>query len=507
MKCLLVTVLAWWCCLFALAQCKKPPESPRLPVRIGERYGYIDRTGHLAIPPQFRSARKFTEGRAFVWIDHREHAYIDEAGNIVAKTGYIFSDEDADFHEGLAPSCVDRMCGYIDRTGEVVIPRQFKQNDSPISGAVHRFSEGLAAVLVNEKWGYIDKKGRTIVQPQFETAEAYHEGLAAVERDGKYGFIGKTGKFVIKPQFDLATRFSEGLARVNVGWNRKAMNEQDPGWNKGKWGFINQKGKFVVPPTFGFLDDLHCGVAIANTIDNKLAIIDRSGKFIVEPGDKPVGYFLDGLRPIKAENGKYGYIGTDGNFAIQPQYTVAEEFSGGLARVMVGHVEGYIDTTGKYIWKFPSAQFVPEEGHARIRVSSLGSVELNLDVTNLWEDDAVLPNCGNDDHHVELCSEFVTLEQLTEAGWTPVKQRPSCCGVIGYPGGEYYRRVTIRPGSQVYAMFKFSPTALFIEKNKPIRLRVFVYDANDIVVRTPLKQHTSQAIVSDPFDLPKPPEW
>src|SRR6202142_2792638 len=506
MKCLIVFVLTCWSCSFALAQCEKPSESPRLPVRIGEQYGYIDRTGHVGIKPQFTSVRKFTEGRAFVWIGHREYAYIDEAGNIVAKTGDFASDENADFHEGLAPSCVDRMCGYIDRTGKEVIPRQFKDDSFP-SAPVHCFSEGLAAIRVNDKWGYIDKSGKMIVRPQFETAEAYHEGLAAVELDGKYGFIEKNGKFVINPQFDFATRFSEGLARVNVGWKKQAMNEHDPGWNKGKWGFINRKGKFAVPPIFAFVDDLHCGIAIANTTDKKLAMIDRSGKFVVEPSDKPVGYFSDGLRPIKAEDGKYGYISTDGKFAIQPQYTLAEEFSGGLARVMVGHVEGYIDTTGRYIWKFPSAQFVPEEGHAKVRVSSVGSVELRFEVTNFWENDAVLPNCGNDDYHVELCSEFTAMERLTAAGWSPVKQRPSCCGGIGYPIGEYYKRVTIKPGSHVYAMFRFSPGSLLIEKDKPLRLRVFVYDAKDMVIPTPLTQHKSQAIVSDPFDLPKPPEW
>lgn len=79
-----------------------------LPVRIGQKYGYVDRIGHIVIKPQFESVQQFSEGRAFVWFGGRSHGYIDETGNVVARTDYAFADDDTAFHEGLAPSCVVR---------------------------------------------------------------------------------------------------------------------------------------------------------------------------------------------------------------------------------------------------------------------------------------------------------------------------------------------------------------------------------------------------------------
>jgi hypothetical protein len=132
--------------------------------------------------------------------------------------------------------------GFIDNTGSVVIPPQFK-------GSIYStfFSEGLTPVVISDKWGYIDRTGRVVIRPAFYQAGPFSGGLApiAVMRKGpdqesqrsdvKYGYIDKTGRVVIKPQFDETYGFSEGLARVVV-------NE--------KWGFIDKTGKIVIEPQF-----------------------------------------------------------------------------------------------------------------------------------------------------------------------------------------------------------------------------------------------------------------
>ncbi len=490
----------------AADSCRPQSEAPLLPVRIGQKYGFIDRTGRLAIKPQFESVQHFSEGRAFVWFGDTRHAYIDETGNVVAKTGYMFADEDTNFHEGLAPSCTDDdMCGYIDRDGNVVIPRQFKAADVP-SNALHRFSEGLAAVEVDGKLGYIDKAGKWIIEPQFHSAEPFFEGLAAVEVDGKYGFIDRRGKFIIRPQYDLATRFSEGLARVNVGWNQKALNSQDPGWNQGKWGFINRKGTFTIQATYDWVDDFRCGVAMVRTVDKKVAMVNRAGNVVVQPGDKRAGYFSDGLLPVKDENGRFGYVNPEGQLVIQPQFTSADQYIRGLARVTIRQVEAYIDTTGRYVWKFPSEQYVPEHGESEVRAWSVGHVEVHLELTNLWDQDVILPKCGEASYEVQLCDQFLAFEQLTDKGWVQVQEKPNCCGVRGYP---IYKRMTINPGSHVYATFSFDPRGLLIDNKKPLRLRVFVYEWKDdgMIVPTPLLNRKTHAVFSEEFELPKPPEW
>ncbi|PSO65063.1 MAG: hypothetical protein BRC36_04695 [Cyanobacteria bacterium QH_2_48_84] len=57
-------------------------------------------------------------------------------------------------------SATGQRGGYIDKTGEIVINRQFDY--------AGEFSEGLAMVKVGDKWGYIDKTGEMVINPQFD---------------------------------------------------------------------------------------------------------------------------------------------------------------------------------------------------------------------------------------------------------------------------------------------------------------------------------------------------
>jgi hypothetical protein len=50
-------------------------------VVINGLYGYIDREGRLVIPPQFESARNFSEGRAEVRLANGTYGQIDKTGH------------------------------------------------------------------------------------------------------------------------------------------------------------------------------------------------------------------------------------------------------------------------------------------------------------------------------------------------------------------------------------------------------------------------------------------
>ena len=59
-----------------------------------------------------------------------------------------------------------------------------------------------------------------------------------------------------------------------------------------------------------------------------------------------VGEFSEGLALIE-QNGKYGYIDTQGNIAIAPQYDEAGNFSEGLVAVVLDGKSFFIDGAGK----------------------------------------------------------------------------------------------------------------------------------------------------------------
>jgi len=84
-----------------------------------------------------------------------KNGYINKTGKIVIKPQFDFAGE---FSEGLAPVVVGYKWGYMDKTEQIVIEPQFFNACS--------FSAGLALVQVlrNQimEWGYIDKTGHYV---------------------------------------------------------------------------------------------------------------------------------------------------------------------------------------------------------------------------------------------------------------------------------------------------------------------------------------------------------
>ncbi len=60
------------------------------------------------------------------------------------------------------------------------------------------YSEGLASVMDdNDKWGFIDKTGEVVIPCQWKSAFPFRKGLTNVkDADGKEYIIDKTGKIV-----------------------------------------------------------------------------------------------------------------------------------------------------------------------------------------------------------------------------------------------------------------------------------------------------------------------
>ena len=208
-------------------------------------WGYIDKAGRQIVVPQYSVADDFSGGLAHVVTTEWEHFFIDKNGQrvislgqgvtvggfhegmarvdrcFIDRTGKIVLrpsdswDHIGDFHEGLAAVWINNgKLGFIDKTGNLVIPPKFDYETWTITDDFC-FSEGLAAVPINGKFGYIDKTGDLVIPPRYDRAYCFSEGMALVKINGKFGFIDKNGNLVITPQYDWAYSFSEGMARVD----------------------------------------------------------------------------------------------------------------------------------------------------------------------------------------------------------------------------------------------------------------------------------------------------
>ena len=94
----------------------------------------------------------------------------------------------------------------------ILIDTQCNQVGSQSWDDVDAFNGDLyAAVKVGNKWGYIDVTGQEVVPCQYTNAKSFSNGFAAIERNGKWGYIARdTFEEVIECQFEDANDFSDG---------------------------------------------------------------------------------------------------------------------------------------------------------------------------------------------------------------------------------------------------------------------------------------------------------
>ena len=114
-------------------------------------------------------------------------------------------------------------------TCEVTLTVSFIIHISPLVPALHRYQFNV--------YGAFTFSARFEIEPVWDDAQFFSEGLAYVEQEGKKGFINKKGDMVI---CDSLLRFEmpciNGLIIV-----RNADRD---------YGLIDKKGKFVVNPQF-----------------------------------------------------------------------------------------------------------------------------------------------------------------------------------------------------------------------------------------------------------------
>ena len=352
---LVVAIFASLIAIFSLVSCNSSSSDvdiSLIPVRSGDRWGYINKKGEYIINPQFDDAGFFRDGLARVVAPDGKIGYVDNKGQYAFPAKYK---EGTHFYEGLAfvveqggkPTCIDKkgetkfvldnvelaitfscgratvvnndgQVGWIDKDGNCVITPQYS-----LRSCEHNFSEDLCCICQNEEsgndliWGVIDKTGKTIVNPQFKRMGNFKEGKAWFYNGDQYGYVNTKGEYVINPQFEFCTDFSEGLAR----------------FRQGKYGFIDENGKIAINPQF-----------------------DANG-----------GDFKNGYAKIKQDD-RYGYIDKEGKIVINPQFEQASDFFGDIAFVKSADKWGVIDKDGKYI-------ITPQFDYIKNKIEEYGYVE------------------------------------------------------------------------------------------------------------------------------------
>ena len=300
----------------------------------GEKWGYLDRHGRVAILAKFDAGYDFFE--------HRLDAYDEE----LKLYGYLRPDGSWAFH--MPDGCV----------------------------ATRRFSEGRAWFRRGSCYGVVDQDGAILVEPQFPDAKDFSDGLAIVSeiegfdcakefnlrkhreamlRGGekvKHGAIDRTGKVVIEPRSSHLASFHEGLS-VEHGHDFT-------------WRLLDHDGKVHADLTelansvkssgsfFGHVWDSHddrivIHLAGPGPSNPKSVVIDRNGAVIGEDTGIISDFSNGRARFRKAE--KVGYYDTSLQTAVEAIFDEGGAFHDGICRVRRGKEWVFIDRTGDVVLK------------------------------------------------------------------------------------------------------------------------------------------------------------
>lgn len=159
--------------------------------------------------------------------------------------------------------------------------------------------------------------------------------LAVVIASGTDG-IQAAGKdnviWLVKPQYSYASNFFEGVGTVQ---------------KDGKYRDINRNGEEVKTVFYEGL-----GRAFSEK-NGKYGYVDKSGKFVIEPQFSSADRFRGGLARVSVvfvvgnlRMEKWGFINREGVFINKPEYDELKDFCEGLAAVKKYGKWGYIDKKG-----------------------------------------------------------------------------------------------------------------------------------------------------------------
>jgi hypothetical protein len=205
-------------------------------VQIGNKFGFIDKSGKLVIKPQFPLVGNFSDGLAPAlipgapvpvpeghtpghspendWLTGSKYGFIDKTGTFVIKPEYTLrANSGQRFLTGFM--CSDSSGGTC--IAARVHPESF---DALVS-----FSEGLAPVQRGAKFGFIDTTGAIVIEAKFDEVSPFSDGLSFVKSGGHSWFIDKKGQTALKPNAPFC-EFSEGLAAVEIDAPKKIVQHK-----------------------------------------------------------------------------------------------------------------------------------------------------------------------------------------------------------------------------------------------------------------------------------------
>lgn len=369
-------------------------------VQKGEQFGFMaNGTGKMIIEPQFERVYYYTadlcvvqKGKSLGIVDDEAKlvcpVVMQDFGQMFGPGAVVMQHDTSD--ESMLLAIIDggesSKRGLINRKGEVIAQPVYDEiyDDLPYGYYYPYLRDTTVAIdttfdpeigrpVAPGKYGILDTTGKVISKPVFEELPVYGEEMFRVRIGDQYGYADKTGNVVIAPAYDYAVAFSEGKAIVSKGTQVSIIDKtgkvlvENLGPGSGmyrffnglaryratggqpKYGFLDATGKRVIPAIYDVAEDFEFNRAIVS-IDNKCGLIDRSGKFVVEPEYAFMFNLGDGFFQTKDEEGITGVVDTAGKEILPPVFEEVFHLQKNFFSVEQNMMTGCYHVSGKEIY-------------------------------------------------------------------------------------------------------------------------------------------------------------
>lgn len=279
-----------------------------------EAMGFINRKGELIVPCKYLGSSGFTEGLACVMpYDSKEEKYgfIDTTGSIAIPFQYK-QPGTSTFDNGECRVMINGVVCLINKKGEVTFkPTLTKNTDG--------FYNGLSSSYTNYEtrgdWGYYNRKNEWVIKPQYDNANSFEGGLAVVGNAGKYGVIDTTGRIIIPIQYEslLGNPSENGY----FGVERIANGTKE---------YLNAQGKpFTnIPIKYLYGSNGHKLLPYCNQ-ENKYGYLNLDGSVFIDAQFESTQTFYEGKSLIKGNTTSLKIAPGINNDAFVLEYTVSEK--------------------------------------------------------------------------------------------------------------------------------------------------------------------------------------
>lgn len=270
------------------------------------KYGFVDVNGQFIVPPNYDNATNFSEGIAAVYLDTR-WGFIDSSGKKL--TPSIFEKID-NFNSGIALVKVNGVTQYLKRDGTFLnLPRKVK--------IYHDFNNNLAPVKLKGRWGYIDTTGQMVIPAEYSAISKVTNDYVACAK--YFSELNTTYWGVVNTKNETVLPFR--YTKVKINKSNIAMVNQS-----GTWRYYNliKKQMLPLPDIYKVVHYFNDGIARVK-INEQFAYIDTTGSLISNNSYPDARDFKNGMAAVLIGN-KWGYINSQGEIIIKPQFDAAKDF-------------------------------------------------------------------------------------------------------------------------------------------------------------------------------------